>query len=87
MSGGWGLKETKLINHWGKGAQLTKATRKDKQIPGSLTVLCICVCVCVHACRLANMFKCNRFPHCSKYNSCVCGTQTDLQNVSTLLSI
>lgn len=43
MSGGWGLKESKLINHWGKGTQLSKATRKDKQIPDSLTAPCLCV--------------------------------------------
>lgn len=68
MAGGWGLKESKLINRWGEGAQLTKATKKDKRIPGSLTALCVC------ACSMASMFKYKHFPQCSKCNSCVCDT-------------
>lgn len=43
MSGGWGLKESKLINQWGKGSQPSKGTSKDKQNPDSLTAPCVCV--------------------------------------------
>lgn len=41
MSGGWGLKESKLTKHWGKGTQLSTATGKDKQIPDYLTAPCM----------------------------------------------
>lgn len=51
-----GLKESKLISHWGKGTQLSKATRKDKQIPDSLTAPCVCVCACSLASELNMIF-------------------------------
>lgn len=77
MAGGWGLKESKLINRWGEGAQLTKATKKDKRIPGSLTALCVC------ACSMASMFKYKHFLSVASA-TLVSVTQTECEHFSNV---